>query len=270
MTRRPYRIDYLAFSYPSNANETTERLEQKWAEKLQAVARDTEGLVVEHKFGKRYDGRGNWRWVIHIPGEGADYLLGYLDNEDLSNMTRCDVRQEIATELTKSDLDALYRLATSRNTANRNINRRDARPRKKDEKRDGGGMLCSVGSLKSDSYWAVYQKPRERGACEYKLAGEKLGRFISDFKRTLDIALQNGDSFAIYFRTLAHVKQMEHTKNILGTTISEWALQRMDMRIAMLDERNEAKLEYAKVDIMGMSRGDQLSLLEYLHEVVNG
>lgn len=264
---RRWRVDYLTFSYPSNAGESQERLSAKWNDRTKKIAEVNEGELPPVHGGMRYGGNGNWYFVVHLAGAYASQYLEYLDAEDWKHITRLDIRNELCTTLEKHDLDALFRLIHERNTANRNINRRSARPRKKDDKRDGGGDLVSVGSLKSDKYFAVYNKPRENAAVELKLQGTPLKVFVQDMLRYLPHALSKGSTQREWVEDYALVKLNDHARLLMGTTPGEFALERVERRIAVQEELKEGRLQFAKVDVQNMTRNEQLSLLEYLREL---
>lgn len=166
-----FRVDYIKCTR-SIHTETAVKLRKLWDETF-----DQEHI---------YDGKAHQAKVQSVRSEGeGKYLYTFeawgptcancveLDLQEWAPfIERVDIRY--TCPVTARGLDTLYQVFTKSNSAHRNIQRFDTRPRTKERGRNAGGIGLALGSHKSDFRIVIYKRPSEPGALEFNLAGPQL------------------------------------------------------------------------------------------------
>lgn len=216
------RIDYVGLTLPSNNPE--EKLVQQ--EYLQAmfdhVAEQGAGERGTIEFNSRYDGRGNWFFMIDVSGPLADRFFDILDLKYVEAITRLDYRRTLEGQFSFRDLRNLEDTIRSLNTANRNVRRESSRKRSKKEHRDAGGELIKVGSEASDRCLTLYQKQDESGpACEVKLKGQYVARLLQEAKNRQRLSGGEKVSLGLFIRTHLAMQTSDFIQDVTGLSVPE-------------------------------------------------
>lgn len=163
---------------------------------------DKKGVKGNFKVGtvKRYDD-GEYLYTVQIWGD----LCGFLNRLDFDRyskyVTRLDFRSELG--VTKTGLDCIADLAKQNNSARRNINTYDTRPRDKKEGRHAGGIGVALGSHGSTKRLTFYKRGNEKGAMEFQTQMAECTKIIN---RAVDTAARdtNPDSASKWAYVLMH------------------------------------------------------------------
>lgn len=260
------RIDYVKLSWAANNIDAADVLRERY-EGLFAQSQAIEGrLHANADFNRVYDGQGNWNYTLDVSGPGSDaFFYSFLNPLiDYAHLTRLDYRFELDGTLSDAQFDVIYTNARALNTVNRNIIREHARVRNKTSKRDGGGDRVSIGSLSSDRYLAVYRKPSELTAVEFKLSGTPLKRLITEAQlkaRTDD--KEPGRAYKHLYKGMRE-RALQHIEDCLGMHPSE-ICDVQALATVRPEAMAEGQLEHAiKSDFQTLPRAVQLSLLKEL------
>lgn len=264
------RIDYIKLNWLANEVETAdslrERFEGFWAQ-YETFENRQYGKAT---FNRVYDGRGNWKYTYEISGPAADAYLELFLNPltDYQYITRLDYRFELDTIFDKVSFDTIYANILALNTGNRNVGHGHARPRDKGPKRDGGGDRIWVGSLLSDKYLAVYQKPGESAAVEVKLSGTPLTRILQEV-RTYG-RVHETPAKAMRHRLISATRHSAatHVYKITGTSIDEFGVifDSSDMSEHAEAPGNRAHLVLS--EFKELSRYEQMDMLKAMVDTV--
>lgn len=264
------RMDYVKLSWHANNMETVQLEKERINEKWDACCKVWGTLGGKLDWNNVYDGRGNWLLTCDISGAMAgEFIKGYLNPlVDFEHITRLDYRYDLGTQLPDRAHDEVYENVRALNTRNRNVTRGHAREREKGAKRDGGGNRISVGSLQSDKYLAIYTKPRENTAVEFKMSGKPLKRMV--YQLMIHCRNQNYKSqgyIAELFSRMATEASL-HLEAIAGVNPVEMAAYVQEKA----SERTELQAGSEKHSIVAsfsdMTRPAQLTLLDELNSLV--
>lgn len=115
---------------------------------------------------------GRRRLVLEAWGAGAEVLLELMNPNHLEYVTRLDYRRELIGAETK-DVEAFLARTAMQKRGRRNVQTFRSEPRRKNDKRDIGGLGVYFGSRKSDQHTAAYVRGNERPAIEHRFQGRK-------------------------------------------------------------------------------------------------
>lgn len=261
-------VDYLKFVWHANEVEAMAARKVEVEALIDHLRKEDDTITGGHRWGTVYDGRGNWLSTLDVYGPISYRFCLSCSALYLEAITRVDTRWTLYVDTDTKRMDALYDDTRALNTRNRNISRGSARVRAKAEGRDGGGDRIAVGSLKSNKYASVYQKPGEYTALEVKLSGDALDGPKGETKRLIKLLGGNVGklpaSFAIAVKRLAEA----HAVEVFGRSIDELA-EFVDKDYSLKhNDLTEHRLHTCESAFRELALEDQLMMLEQLEDIV--
>jgi hypothetical protein len=147
-------------------------------------------------------GGGKRRYAFTAWGRAAG-IVQYLPPEWARYVRRLDIKTW-PPDLTEEGIIEL-RETLLRGKAGYNVGGQNGRPRQKTDKRDSGGLSCSIGSHKSDLRICYYARIGSDPCLEFQCSGDMLKRILSNVKM---VALDSSFWIAFWLTVKDRIQQV--------------------------------------------------------------